>query len=96
MQVGEEVKVQVGEELRLVVEATCGAGGQLFYQWFRDGKKLNYGTVSELLVKHVRMEDRGAYSCSIRSEHGGSCLSNTTQVTGELQAAGHRDSRSQG
>lgn len=79
-----EVNVQIGEELRLFVEATCGAGGQLYYQWFRDGKKLNYGTSSELLVKHVRLEDQGSYSCRVRSEHGGSSLTNATQVTGQF------------
>jgi hypothetical protein len=84
MQSPEESDVHVEEELRLFVEAACGAGGQLSFQWFRDSKKLNYGTSSELLVKRVRLEDQGVYSCRISSQHGGSCLSHDFRVTGQL------------
>lgn len=90
MQSPEEVEVQVGEELRLFVEASCGAGGKLSFQWFRDSKKLNYGTSSELLVKRVRLEDQGTYSCRISSQHGGSCLTNSSQVTGQSGVNGER------
>lgn len=83
MQSQGDITVQVGKELRLFVEATCGARGQLSYQWFRDSAKLNYGTSSELLVKHVRLEDHGTYFCRVSSEHGGSSLTNANQVTGE-------------
>ena len=81
-----QVKVQVGQELRLFVEAVCGLGGKLTYQWFRDGEKLNYGTTSEMLVNPARLEDQGAYSCRITSEHGGSSLSDITQVIGQLES----------
>lgn len=80
-----EVKVQVGEELRLFVEAACVAGGHLYYQWYRGGKKLSHGTSSELLVKHARLEDQGMYSCSVRSEYGGSSLTNDSQVIGQFR-----------
>lgn len=65
------------------MEACCAAGGQLFYQWFREGKKLSYAKANELFVKRVRLEDQGTYSCQVRSEHGGSALTDTTQVIGE-------------
>ncbi len=78
-----DLKVLVGEELHLYVEASCAAGGQLSFQWFRDGNKLNYGASKELLVQHVRMEDQGTYTCRVGSEHGGSALTNPTHVTGQ-------------
>lgn len=80
-----EVKVKVSDELRLFVEASCAAGGQMYYQWFCGSKKLSYGKSSELFVKRVRLEDQGTYSCQVRSEHGGSALTNATQVIGELE-----------
>ena len=83
-----EFKVNVGEELRLFVEASCAAGGQIFYQWFCGSKKLSYGKSNELYVKRVRLEDQGTYSCQVRSEHGGSALSNATQVIGECGGVG--------
>ena len=78
-----EMEVALGGELRLFVEATCGSGGKLFYQWFRDGKKLVYGTVHELLVGSARLEDQGTYFCRVSSENGGSSLTNSSQVIGE-------------
>ena len=86
------MKLKVGEELQLFVEASCAAGGQLFYQWFCGGKKLGFGRSNELFVKTVGLEDQGTYSCQIRSEHGGSMLTNPTQVVGELggQSSGFR------
>ena len=80
--------MQVGEELRLYVEASCAAGGQLTYQWFRDGNKLNYGASKELLVPRARLEDQGTYTCRVRSEHGGSALTDPSHVTGESPGGG--------
>lgn len=84
MQSPSDMMIMVGDELRLFVEAKCSGGGKLFYQWFREGKKLNYGNSRELLVKHVNLEDQGSYYCQVNSEHGGSSLTNGTQVKGEI------------
>ena len=78
-----EVKLQVGEELRLYVDASCAAGGKLTYQWFRDSSKLNYGVKKEMLIQQVRLEDQGIYTCRVRSEHGGSALTEPTHVIGQ-------------
>lgn len=78
-----EITVVIGNEMRLFVEASSGRGDKLYYQWFCNGNKLNYGTSNELFVKHANLEDQGNYSCRVRSEHGGSCLTNGSQVIGE-------------
>ena len=81
-----ELRVFIGNELKLFVEAVGGLGDDLYYQWFCNGKKLNYGTSSEMYVKHAQLEDQGVYSCQVRSEHGGSSLSESTQVIGKWVA----------
>ena len=77
----EKVARYVDQELHLVVVAQgCG---QLQYQWFRDGKKLPFGTSNELLVNGVGLGDQGVYNCRVTSDLGGSVLSGDSTVTGK-------------
>lgn len=71
----------VDDNLHLVVVAQ--GSGQLSYQWFRDGKKLPYGTSNELFVNKVSLGDCGVYNCRVTSDLGGSVMSGDSIVTGK-------------
>ena len=73
-----EVRLQAGQELRLVVVAH--ARDQLSYQWFCESRPLPYGTQQELLISQVTPEDSGTYTCRVSSATGGSVMSSHARV----------------
>ncbi|XP_070543372.1 mucosa-associated lymphoid tissue lymphoma translocation protein 1-like isoform X2 [Ptychodera flava] len=52
---------------------TCEVRGKepLYYQWFKDGKKLAGENKKELCFKESQHRDRGEYECQIRNANGG-------------------------
>ena len=73
----------VGDELRIYVEVAGQPGEKFSFQWSCNGKNLPYVTSNVLYQKQVKLEDQGSYFCRIRSEQGGSSLTDGTQVIGE-------------
>jgi len=59
--------------------------GNLTYQWFRDDQAMAYATLGELVLPRVALGDQGVYSCRVTSNFGGSILSDSCHVIGELQ-----------
>ena len=73
-----EIRVQTGQEVRLVVVAH--GHDHLSYQWYCEANPLPYGTSRELVLPQVTHEDSGTYTCSISSPTGGSVISNPARV----------------
>lgn len=73
-----EVRVQPGQEVRLVVVAH--GRDQLTYQWYCEAQPLPYGSARELVLSQVTPDDSGTYTCSISSATGGSVISNPARV----------------
>ena len=86
-----EVKLMVGDELRIYVEVAGQPGEKFSFQWSCNGKNLPYVTSNVLYQKQVKLEDQGSYFCRIRSEQGGSSLTDGTQVIGEQGRSWVRD-----
>ncbi len=78
-----ELKLLVNEELKLAVEIAAIPGEKYSFQWSCNGTNLPYATSNGLFIKNAKLENQGNYFCRVRSEQGGSSLTEGTQVIGE-------------
>ncbi len=73
-----------GDELKLEVSARSVDGGEILYQWYKDGEKIDGATSSVFSIESVKVLDEGVYEAQVINTKNGTSVavfSNDCTVT---------------